>query len=312
MNYKYIEICRYICFAVFFSLTIDTGIFAQNSNFSEQEKDLKTLFDTLFTNNGVKYYLPDDVKDKINNQIIEIFDDILYQPGAFDYNFDSLNKVGKIVSFDKKLKILSWNIQYSNGGYKYFAYMLYKYNKKKTHTVYKLIDKTELNNTILHQVLFDTNWYGALYYNIIDVKSNGRNYYTLLGWDGNDYYSTKKVIDVVYFKKRGGLFIGKEIFVSDTLTTSRVIFEYSEKSVMSLNYNEDLGMIVFDYLVPPSSIYVGKYQFYGPDGTYEAFAFERGKWYRYSNIDISLLKNKNYRAGKKKKHIQAKRIYSNE
>ena len=35
-------------------------------------------------------------------------------------------------------------------------------------------------------MLTNKSWYGALYYKIIHSKKLGSNYYTLLGWDGNN------------------------------------------------------------------------------------------------------------------------------
>ena len=43
-----------------------------------------------------------------------------------------------------------------------------------------------------------SKWYGMLYYKIVPVKIKRKKYYTLLGWDGNDKITAKKIIDVLY------------------------------------------------------------------------------------------------------------------
>ena len=59
----------------------------------------------------------------------------------------------------------------------------------------------------------------------------------------------------------------------------RVIFEYSENTVMSLKYHENIGKIVFDFLVPASSKLKGVYEYYGPSlNRFDAFFVEKGKW----------------------------------
>ena len=277
---------------------------------NQYESDLKLLYDSLFASDGTKFYQPDSIKNQINSEIIDIFNLALQEPKVFDYSFSKLDHIGEIKSKNKLLKVITWNIQYSDGTYKYFGYLLYQQKKKKPLIVYKLEDKSELIKNPANAVLSDTNWYGALYYKIVDVKHNGKTYYTLLGWDGFDYFSTKKVVDILYFTRKGIPVFGKEMFKFDKTISTRLIFQYSEKSVMSLSYDENLKMIIYDYLVPPGPAYKGKFQFYGPDGSYDGLNFNGGKWVHYSDIDIKLLKNMQYRSGKPKKGAyQPKRIY---
>ncbi|MBA7588034.1 hypothetical protein ES708_30082 [subsurface metagenome] len=64
-------------------------------------------------------------------------------------------------------------------------------------------------------------------------------------------------------------------------------FEYNEKAVMSLRYNKDAKMIVFDHLSPSNASLQGNYEFYGPDFSYDGLTFEKGIWVHYENIVIT-------------------------
>ena len=54
---------------------------------------------------------------------------------------------------------------------------------------------------------------------------------------------------------------------------------------MSLKYNNELKMIVFDHLSPFESRYQGVYQFYGPDFSYDGLEFNKGIWRLISDVD---------------------------
>ena len=63
--------------------------------------------------------------------------------------------------------------------------------------MYILEDSNTLNEHNNNKKLNYKNWYGCLYYDIIPIKVGKEKYYTLLGWDGNNKNTTKKIIDVV-------------------------------------------------------------------------------------------------------------------
>ena len=44
-------------------------------------------------------------------------------------------------------------------------------------------------------------------------------------------------------------------------------------------------MIVFDHLSPRSDSQKGQFQYYGPDMSFDAFVFEKGKWTYKKDVD---------------------------
>ena len=128
---------------------------------------------------------------------------------------------------------------------------MHKKNKKSKTDIFPLIDKsTEIINPE-KQTLNNLQWFGCLYYKIITTKYAGNKYYTLLGWDGNNYLTTKKIIDILYFTRSGRPKFGKSIFTSSKKQKKqkRIIFEFSSQTVMSLIYDERYKAIVFDHFV---------------------------------------------------------------
>jgi hypothetical protein len=129
-------------------------------------------------------------------------------------------------------------------------------------------------------------WYGALYYDIIEVENGEQKYYTLLGVDQNNMFSTKRVIEIVFINKAGELVFGHPIFKINDQIISRVIFEYSSRSNMVLNWAEQIGMIVFDHLTPLQPNFAGDFQFYVPDFSFDGFQFSNSFWEYMSDIDV--------------------------
>ena len=63
----------------------------------------------------------------------------------------------------------------------------------------------------------------ALYYKIIPVIKKNKTYYTLLGWDGNDMFSNKKIIEILEFKK-SKLQFGNSMFVYPNQRTKKRLY----------------------------------------------------------------------------------------
>jgi len=210
-----------------------------NSQFIEDEDSLVSGFNMLFENDGTRYTKTDNEKDSINAIILDYFHNSLKQQNSFNYPYSSIKKIGNIYSNDKKVRIITWNIKYKNGDYKYFGFMQHVNKKKNRIDTWMFVDESALMPDPEKLSLYHNHWFGALYYQIIEVKDGGKKYYTLIGWDGNNYLSQKKIIDVLYFSGSGKPKFGKSIFRIDkeSRRNKRIIFEYNSQIVMSLQYD---------------------------------------------------------------------------
>ena len=107
----------------------------------------------------------------------------------------------------------------------------------------------------------------------------------MLGWDGNDDFTTKKIIDVVTFSNNSKPKFGSE-FKLEEKSQKRMIFEYNAQAQMLLQYNEIMKMIVFDHLSPSNPKFEGNFRYYGPDFSYDGFYFDDGVWIYKPDIDF--------------------------
>jgi hypothetical protein len=194
---------------------------------------------------------------KANSQFDSVLVNFIHQENPIENDISAIKNLSVLKSEDEKLIIYNWLFPYKKGTYKYFAYIVYRADLKNNPQIIKLQDTQELTQKLEAKTLNQKNWYGCIYYRIINNKNIDNDYYTLLGWDGNNLLSNKKVIDVIKVNPNGIVQIGAPVFKINAKLKKRIVFEYSEESVMSLKYHPEFNKIVFDDLVPMSEQFAG-------------------------------------------------------
>ncbi len=227
----------------------------------------------------------DSAKLAYSNKISDLFGEALNRPNSFQYPFSNLKYVSNLHSSDSLVRIITWNIPLQNGTYKYFGY-LQKIDAKNDKTLsFRLIDKSEKIKKPEFAKLKPQKWYGALYYKIFTHTFEGKKYYTLLAWDGNNQFSNKKLIECLTFSKNRPIF-GEPIFRMKHDMQNRIIFEYAKPVGMMLRYDENFKMIVYDHLSPENGKFTGQYMYYGPDMSHDGIRFIRGNWVLQENLNL--------------------------
>lgn len=247
-----------------------------------------------------------------NKVFFLLMKEALQSPESFDYPFDSLNKdVSFLMNKDKMFRIITWNLPKNDGKHLYYGFIQQWYKKKKDdkqeYRLHALTDVSEtLKNSPETYVGSASKWFGMLYYSLIDCK----DYWILLGWDGNEKLIQRKFIDVLYFKSNGEPVFGKDVFKIPKKNPKRIMFQYSTEVVMTLRYEPKKNAIVFSHLSPESDdpYLKEQYQFYGPDGSFDAFVRDKNKWKLVEDIDIRN-SDDNYNSTKKPKPEKQKPIY---
>ncbi len=278
-----------IFFLTLFSI-LTISVFSQKVSkqlIAEYEDTLKVMAHTIM--NGENQ----TVKTEANNAFIFTLQEVLQFERSFNYPFDSLKTISIKTSSDGKVRIYTWLLKKDNGSYQYFGFVHYKNKSKKRYEIITLNDNSENIRRPENEQFDNNNWYGALYYDIIYIKKKGRKYYTLLGWDGNNDISTKKIIDVMYFSGREKIKFGASIFKKGKTTTKRFIIEYNATSTISVRYEEKEKRIVFDHLIPMRKDLEGLHEYYIPDGTYNALKYTNGKWELKNDVAANNPSSKN-------------------
>ena len=264
-------------------LTLISSLTAAGQAFSgEMEKDLQKAFDHIYT-------LADDKQKLMEADVfLDKFRQSLYKEGAYDYPFDLL-KMGKLTSPDDKFRLFNWNLNLKNGKEKYYALVVIK--KKNRVEIIQMDDKVDSDKNFETATYSNKKWSGALYYEIIPFKKSGRTSYILLGWDGHNNTSNKKVIEVMNIRGKS-VQLGAPVLIKNNKAMKRMGFEYAEDAMMSLKYNEKSKVIIFDHLAPIGNHIESEKEFFAPDLTFDAFKYKKGKWYFIDNFEFLRPKGK--------------------
>jgi len=273
---------RKICLTLFTLISLNS--FAQKGNsklFAEYEDTLKVIAHAIMN-------AETEAEKRLANQAFTInLTEVLQYEKSFKFPFDSLPTISRILSPDNTFRIFNWLLKKDNGAYEYYAIVHYHNKKRKRYEIIPLVDNSANIRNAEQEDLDAKNWHGGLYYQIAYIKKAGRKYYTLLAWDGNDGYSTKKIIDVMYFSGKNKIKFGLPIFKKNKKESQkRVIVEYDAKTSVSVKYHKKEQRIVFNNLVPPRKDLEGLEEYYIPEGTFNTYQYKKGKWWLEQDIDI--------------------------
>jgi hypothetical protein len=271
-----------ICFLVFTLHSLSS--FAQKGNnklIEEYEDTLKVMAHAIMNAET------EAEKRLANTAFITNLTEVLQYEKSFKFAFDSLPTIARILSPDNTFRIFNWLLKKDNGAYEYYAIVHYHNKKRKRYEIIPLVDNSANIRNAEQEDLDAKNWYGGLYYQIAYIKKTGRKYYTLLAWDGNDGFSTNKIIDVMYFSGKNKIKFGLPIFKkSKKESQKRIVIKYDAKTSVSVKYQQKEQRIVFNHLVPARKDLEGLEEYYIPEGTFKAYQYKKGKWLLEQDIDI--------------------------
>lgn len=220
-------------------------------------------------------------------------------PNSFYFPFDSLQTISKLYSPDSSFRIFTWQIKKD-------VYVFMQRGAIQMRTadgslkLFPLHDVSMFSKKPEDSVRTANNWIGAIYYRIIQKNLNGKNIYTLLGFDDFTINSNKKWMDVLTFNEEGQPVFGGPYFSfrNDSAKISkkqvvRFYLEYKKEASTTFNYDSSLNMIVYDHLISETEE-PNRKETYVPDGDFEGFVWENGKWLHVPKVFNTVLQDNQF------------------
>ncbi len=204
------------------------------------------------------------------------------QDGCFEYPFEKIPKVSKLMPEDERFRLFNWNIPLENGRHTFRLYLLFPNGDFR-----QFEENRELKHEDESSVIKPNDWYGAIYYELHPKKIKRKTYYTLVGWDGKNDLTTIKVLDVLVVNKKNEVELGFPLFEKEGDLVNRRVFEYADEVVMNLKWLEPKEMIIFDKLEPKTPNLKGNYAFYGPSTAFDGYSWTGDYWKLHEFIDMS-------------------------
>ena len=222
-----------------------------------------------------------------DSQFVKTLVRSLQVKNSFYFPFDSVQGIGKLYAPDSTFRIITWQISFDDYYCRQRGAIQYRTPDGSLKLV-PLRDYSEFTTNAMDSVRNKDNWIGAVYYNMIKTQYNGKNYYTLFGFDENGVRSNKKWIEVLTFDDRnmpvfGGRYFSYEKDSVKRPAQYRFSIEYKKDAATTVNFDPDMNMILIDHLVSESDEPNLAYT-YVPDGDYEGFKWVNGKWLHVNKV----------------------------
>jgi len=221
---------------------------------------------------------------QLNDSIIKIIDKYVESERVLDHRFTDLRYLGQILSPDSRLKIITWNLNLTDGTNKYFCYLIRKAKKGKPNEIFKLTAVNMDEPPSINTTYSEENWYGALYYAVQPFRYKRETCYVLLGLDYTNLLVSTKIIDVLTFTEDGGIIFGKDCFIKEGEKRFRELLKYSSDGVAILRFNNRKS-IIFDHLVPVSQVRRNSPEYYVPEFSFDAYVLKKGMWRFKENFE---------------------------
>jgi len=258
-----------------FSLTkIDAQTKADDlTKLQELELEMNQLASTILTDTIQENRLLADKELKVK------MEEALHINGGFDYPFDSLTNISFQYPEDRSFRIITWQLYVDVEDYRYMGYIQTNSAEPQV-TVLK--DQSKAIEDPEYDILDAENWFGGVYYNVMEFKHKEGKRYLLFGFNGYKLFHRRKFIDVLYFENGQAVF-GADVFQSDQanrpdLAKNRMLMTYSAETIVKLNYDEGLKLIIFDHLIAGAGSLPGQGPVMVPDGSYKGYKLKKGNW----------------------------------
>lgn len=245
-----------------------------------------------------------------NEDFMILLEQVLNEPGSFKHTWDSVKNFSIQTAPDGKFKIFTWAIELKDHSVENFGFLQAKNDARGgKYVVYPLRDTRKNMDYPQTYIGNQNNWYGAVYYKIIPLKTDTKTYYTLLGFNANNLFTNQKVIEILYFKSNGSPIFGAPLFkkYSTAGKATRIIFDYSKNSSFSLKYekqsydvstgkrdpktrrmiyeSKEADMIIFEQLIPLEEGLEGVAAYQVPESSLnQGFIQDNGKWLFLSSV----------------------------
>lgn len=283
MNKPFVFLFSFFCCVLAMNAGAQKLTPAEKKFFLKKEDSLQVYADSMINAETAGKRFRSD------SQFVKTFVRTLVAPNSFYYPFDSLPTVSKLYPPDSTFRIFTWQLKKDE-------YMYYQKGAIQMKTpdgslkLFPLFDASMFTAKPVDSVRTRRNWIGAIYYRIIQKTFNGKNYYTLLGFDDYTISSNRKWMEVLSFNDQTGepVFGGPMIsFKDDTSKVKPVLnrfnIEYKKEARTVFNYNPEMDMIIYDHLISETEE-PAKKDTYIPDGDFEGFKWENGQWVHVDKV----------------------------
>ena len=137
---------------------------------------------------------------------------------------------------DSTFRIITWQLYVDKDTYHQYGAIQMNNSDLK---LFRLLDRPSNPSTIENTSLNSEQWLGAVYYNLYEFETLQGPQYLLFGFDGNSFFTKRKILDVLKFEN------GKPVFGSPVFVKN--IEGSLDKSIIFKNIDSNIDDKIFEY-----------------------------------------------------------------
>ncbi len=251
-------------------------------SFSEAEQEIEALASTIVRDSLVENRIA------AHKQLKAVLQKTLEEPNSFEYPFEEIQSLSIQIPSDSTFRLFTWQLFVDNDTYQYGGLLQVGGDSP---SLYPLTDHSEeiADYDIAYETMSPESWYGALYYNIVEFDTLDQKKYLLFGFDGYQFFTKRKLIDVLSFNEEGQPQFGAPVFSKAVegyppSAQYRLYAEYDASIAIRLNYDPGMNIIIQDHLIQMRGQYRGQGMVNVPDGSYEGYYYKEGQWHYKEKI----------------------------
>ncbi len=254
------------------ALLLVAGSFSLNGQLLRTSIDDLNFYADVIANAGNPIH-----KQRAHDEFAKIFDEWLNSDQFNVGDLESIQWLSVKRPENESFTLITWQLLKGEKGNHYFGYIL------KDGKAIKLNSSGD-DEDLEYNVLGTNDWAGVMYYNILTMDKAGEKIYILFGYNAHKNYESRKIADALTFDNGVPVF-GYEIFKRQEnenrgVIKNRLVLDYASDSNVSLNFNPNLDMIVFDHLIPRMGRLPGQGPTMLPDGSYVGYKWD-GEYFNY-------------------------------
>lgn len=212
-------------------------------------------------------------------------------PYSIYYPFDSITTAPILYPPDSSFRIITWHYTINDADFRQKG-VLQINTPDGSPKFFPLFDASEYSDNPMDSIRDSRNWIGAIYYRILQHEWQGQKIYTLIGYDENNSITTRKWLEILTFTPDGAPRFGGNYFrvPYDSVFTpgaKRYLMEYKAGARARLNYDDEEGLIIMDYLISETGEREKRYTLV-PGGDYSGLKWENGAWELISRLDVEM------------------------
>jgi hypothetical protein len=230
-----------------------------------------------------------EIRQKSVYEYIKLLKEALKVDGSFYFNFDSIQYMSRVAPDDSTFRVLTFQLTLNDRTVRHYGCI--QLNKKASRII-PLLDYSDTFPLVPQITLSNRNWFGAVYYKAITKKVKNKNIYFLFGYDQNDVFSSRKLVEPMWIEgdtlARFGMPIfektskTKDLLTEEVKTKNEMLYrykiEYASQASVMMRYDEEKKMIVHDHVMSKNPKHDDLAFTKIPEGSYEGLKWEKEHW----------------------------------